>query len=54
VFRFPISEGGPLHLLHEHARVTSKEYKDDFCEVQAVTPASIRRRLAPYLVSEEA
>lgn len=53
VFRFPIAEGGPLHLLHEHARVTSKEYKDDFCEVQAVTPASIRRRLAAYLVSED-
>lgn len=52
VFRFPISEGGPLHLLHEHARVTSKRYEDDICEVEAVTPASIRRRLAPYLVDK--
>jgi GTP-binding protein HflX len=51
VFHFPIGDGGPLHLLHEYARVTSVEYKDDICEVAAITPASIRRRLAPYLVS---
>ncbi len=25
-FRFPIAEGGPLHMLHEHARVTSTKY----------------------------
>ena len=51
VFRFPIAEGGPLHLLHEFARVTAKKYEGDMCEVEASTPASIRRRLAPYLVS---
>jgi len=51
VFRFPISEGGPLHLLHEYAKVTSKTYEDDICQVEAETPASIRRRLAAYLVS---
>ena len=50
VFRFPISEGGPLHLLHEHARVTSKTYEEDACVVEAVVPASIRRRLSEYLV----
>ena len=54
VFRFPISEGGPLHLLHEYARVTSKKYEDDTCVVEAVTPASIRRRLEAYLVSSNA
>ncbi|MEI9815294.1 MAG: GTPase HflX [Acidobacteriota bacterium] len=53
VFRFPIGEGGPLHLLHEYARVTSTEYKDDICEVKAETPASIRRRLTPYLVATD-
>jgi GTP-binding protein HflX len=52
VFRFPIGEGSPLHMLHEYARVTSVEYNDDFCEVAAVTPASIRRRLLPYLIEE--
>jgi GTP-binding protein HflX len=51
VFRFPTGEGGPLHLLHEYARVTSKAYEDDVCTVEALTPASIRRRLADYLVS---
>jgi GTPase len=51
VFHFPVSEGGPLHLLHEHARITSKIYEDDTCVVQAEVPASIRRRLAEYVVS---
>lgn len=50
VFRFPIGDGGPLHLVHEHARVTSKTYEDDMCIVEATVPASIRRRLADYLV----
>jgi GTP-binding protein HflX len=51
VFRFPIAEGAPLHLLHEHARVTATRYCEDCCEVEAVTPSSIRRRLSRYLVS---
>jgi GTP-binding protein HflX len=54
VFRFPAAQGGPLHLLYEHARVTSQRYHDDVCEVEAVTPASIRRRLAAYLVPNSA
>lgn len=51
VFRFPVSDGAPLHLLHEYARVTRKKYENDVCEVEAVTPASIRRRLQDFLVS---
>jgi GTPase len=51
VFRFPSGDGGPLHLLHEYARVISKTYQDEVCTVEAETPASIRRRLAEYLVS---
>lgn len=54
VFRFPISEGGPLSLLHQNARVKSVEYQDDMCIVAAETPASIQRRLAAYLVTESA
>ncbi len=50
VFRFPISEGAPLHLLHEHARVTAVQYTEDFCEVEALTPESLKRRLQPFLV----
>ena len=49
-FRFPAAEGAPLHLLHEYARVESKTYSEDFCEVEALTPESIRRRLEKYLV----
>lgn len=54
LFHFPIAEGGPLSLLHEYARITSKEYKGDVCIVAAETPASIQRRLAAYLVTESA
>jgi GTPase len=50
-FRFPVGEGGPLHMLHEYARVTATRYDGDYCEVEAETPESIRRRLAPYLVA---
>jgi GTP-binding protein HflX len=49
-FRFPISEGGPLHMLHEHARVTSVKYKATSVEVEATVPESIRLRLKKYLV----
>ncbi len=48
VFRFPISEGAPLHLLHEFGRVISKRYTEDSCEVEAMTPDSLRRKLAKY------
>jgi GTP-binding protein HflX len=51
-FRFPISEGAAVHLLHEYARVTATRYLQDWCEVDAETPASIRRRLAKYLVKQ--
>jgi len=51
VFRFPIAEGGPLHLLHEYGKVTSTRYTGKTCKVEAVVPESIRRRLKRYLVS---
>jgi GTPase len=50
VFRFPISEGAPLHLLHEFGRVVSTRYTEDSCEVEALAPDSLRRKLAKYLV----
>ncbi|MBV8843669.1 MAG: GTPase HflX [Bryobacterales bacterium] len=51
VFRFPVSEGGPLHMLHEFGRVTSTRYHDDSCEVKAMVPESLKRRLAKYIIS---
>jgi GTPase len=50
VFRFPVSEGAPLHLLHEFGRVVSKRYTEDWCEVEAMAPDSLRRKLAKYIV----
>ncbi len=50
-FRIPAGEGGPIHTLHEHARVLSTRYAGDDCVIQAETPESIRRRLAKYLVA---
>lgn len=50
VFHFPVAEGAPLHLLHEYGRVTATRYTGDSCEVEAMTPQSIQRRLEKYLV----
>ncbi len=50
-FRIPAGEGGPLHLVHELARVTGTRYEGEICEIHAVAPASLRRRLSQYLVS---
>jgi GTP-binding protein HflX len=52
-FRFPISEGAPLHLLHEHARVTATRYSGEAVEVDAEVPESIRRRLAAFLIQKK-
>ena len=51
VFRIPAAEGAPLHLLHEYARVVKTRYSEDWCEVEALAPDSIRRRLSKYLVT---
>jgi 50S ribosomal subunit-associated GTPase HflX len=50
-FRFPLGEGAPLHLLHEHGQVTATRYRKGFCEVEALASASLRRRLAKYAVA---
>ncbi|MEO8027266.1 MAG: GTPase HflX [Bryobacteraceae bacterium] len=51
-FRMPAGEGSPLHLLHEYGRVLSKTYDEDWCVVEAEVPASLRRRLAQYILEE--
>jgi GTP-binding protein HflX len=50
-FRFPVGEGGPLHLLHEHARVLKTRYDEQYCYVDAVAPASLRRKLRQYALA---
>ncbi len=50
-FRLPLGEGRLLHLLHERAAVVSQEYGEDYCEVVAEVPQSIRNKLAEFGVS---
>jgi GTPase len=53
VFHFPIADGAPLHLLHEYAQVTSIRYGETGCEVEALVPESIKRRLDRFLVPHD-
>ncbi len=50
-FRFPHADGGPLHLLYEYARVLEKHVNEEYSEVVAETPESVRKRLVPYVVA---
>ncbi len=49
-FKLPLGEGRALHLLHDRAAIVSKRYIDDYCEVVADTPESIRQRLAEFVI----
>ncbi len=49
-FRLPLGEGRALHLLHDRAAVVSKRYEDEYCEVVADAPQSIRNALAEFAV----
>lgn len=49
-FRFPNTEGGPRHMLHEYARVIEESWHETHCEVSAEVPASILERLRAYLL----
>ena len=46
--RIPAAEGAALHLLHQYARVYTKVCIEDYYEIDADAPASIRRQLARY------
>lgn len=49
-FRFPLSEGANIALLHELARVVEIRYAGDCCEVHADVPKSLRLRLAEFVL----
>jgi len=49
-FRLPLGEGRALHMLHERAAVISQEYQDDYCDVVADAPESLRKKLAEFAV----
>jgi GTP-binding protein HflX len=54
MFRLPLGEGRALHLLHDRAAVISKVYKDEYCEVVADAPQSLRDKLAEFAVGPAA
>jgi GTP-binding protein HflX len=51
-FRLPLGEGRAMHLLHDRAAVISKEYGEDYCEIVADAPQSLRERLAEFAIAE--
>jgi GTP-binding protein HflX len=44
-FRLPLGEGRALHLLYERAAIVSREYSDEYCEIVADAPQSLRTLL---------
>ena len=49
-FRIPAGEGLSIHLLHERAKVMASQYQDEWCEIEAEAPESVRRQLTRYVV----
>jgi GTP-binding protein HflX len=49
-FRLPLSNGRALHLLHERAGIVSKDYSDNYCEIIADAPLSLRTLLEEFAV----
>lgn len=49
-FRLPVGDGRALHLLHERAGIISKEYSDNYCEIVADAPLSLRTLLEEFAV----
>jgi GTPase len=50
-FRFPLGEGRAINLLHDRAAVISKVYEEDYCEVVADAPQSIREKLSEFAMA---
>jgi GTP-binding protein HflX len=49
-FRIPHAEGGAAHFLHEYARVIEQRFGEEYSEIVAETPESVRKRLSRFLV----
>jgi 50S ribosomal subunit-associated GTPase HflX len=49
-FRLPVGEGRALHLLHDRAAIVSKHYEEDYCDIVADAPESIRNKLSEFAV----
>jgi 50S ribosomal subunit-associated GTPase HflX len=51
-FRVPHAEGAAVHLLHEYARVISKHVEEEYSDIVAETPESVKRQLIHFLAPE--
>jgi GTP-binding protein HflX len=48
-FRFPHDEGAAIHFVHEYARVLEKRVGEEYAEIVAEAPESVRRRLGRFV-----
>ena len=48
-FRIPHSDGAALHMLHEYARVIEKRFVEEYSEIVAETPESVKKRLSRFV-----
>jgi GTP-binding protein HflX len=48
-FRIPHDDGASIHLLHEYARVLEKRFEEEYAEIVADTPESVRKRLSRFV-----
>ncbi|HYI92948.1 MAG TPA: GTPase HflX [Bryobacteraceae bacterium] len=51
-FRIPHADGAAMHILHEYARIVSERVEDEYAEIVAETPESVKRRLIRFLAPE--
>jgi GTPase len=49
-FRIPLQDGASIALVHDRGRVLAEDYDGDSCRIEAEAPASLRQRLAHYLL----
>ena len=51
-FRIPHADGASTHMIHEYARVISKRNEEEYSEIEAEVPESVKRRLIQFLAPE--
>ncbi len=49
-FRLAAADGASLHMLHQKGKVLAQSYENEFCEVDAEVPESIKRKLKEFVV----
>jgi GTP-binding protein HflX len=48
-FRIPHTDGAALHMLYEYARVVEKRFVEEYSEIVAETPESVKKRLSRFI-----